>query len=106
MYTPPSSNTVPVEGPVEVIDNRLARCTGKKAAEVLEGHSLCNGIAPAPSQETVAAYKANGELTPFTPEASGFFPNGGSYGVLYSVYDTTTNHFLGNFWDDNLEAVL
>jgi hypothetical protein len=84
-----------VRGPVEVVGNRFARCSGKVVAGAF-GHSLCEGLAG--ENETTDA--------PMTPDAHGYFPYGGGYGELYSSYNSEKDHFSGNYWDDNLEAAL
>ena len=95
MYLAGASGATPtVKGPVIVAGNRYARCHGKETGSDTGGHHLCTGLPE--ENETIAA--------PVTPDSFGYFPQGGSYGVLYSTYDTTTDHLSGNYWDDNLEA--
>ncbi len=95
MYLAGAHGTTPtVKGPVVVTGNRYARCHGKEVGAKAGGHHLCQGLAE--ENETTTA--------PLAPDSFGYFPEGGSYGVLYSTYDATTDHFSGNYWDDNLEA--
>jgi hypothetical protein len=97
MYLAGAHGTTPrVTGPVEVIGNRFARCLGNTTGSKTGGHHLCQGLAE--ENETTSA--------PLIPDSFGYFPQGGSYGVLYSTYDAATDHFSGNYWDDNLEAAL
>jgi hypothetical protein len=95
MYLAGAHGATPrVTGPVEVIGNRFARCLGGTIGSKTGGHHLCLGLAE--ENETTSA--------PLVPDSFGFFPQGGSYGVLYSTYNAATDHFSGNYWDDNLEA--
>jgi hypothetical protein len=97
MYLAGAHGATPtVKGPVEVIDNRLARCQGKEVGAKTGGHHLCQGLAE--ENETTS--------DPLAPDSFGYFPEGGSYGELYSTYDAATDHFSGNYWDNNLEAAL
>ena len=97
MYLAGAHGTTPtVKGPVEVIDNRYARCHGKEVGAKTGGHHLCQGLAE--ENETTSI--------PVTPGARGYFPAGGSYGILYPIYDATADHVIGNRWDDNLRAAL
>jgi hypothetical protein len=96
MYLAGAHGTTPkVTGPVEVLDNRYARCHGKETGSSTGGHHLCAGLPE--ENETTSA--------PLAPDGFGYFPEGGSYGVLYSTYDATTDHFAGNRWDNNVSAV-
>lgn len=90
------ASTAPVKGPVEVIGNRFARCLGKEVGSKTGGHHLCEGLKE--ENETGSV--------PVNPDSHGYFPNGGSYGELYPSYDAGTDHFSGNYWDNNLEGVL
>jgi PKD domain len=97
MYLAGAHGTTPrVTGPVEVIGNRFARCLGNTTGSKTGGHHLCQGLAE--ENETTSA--------PLAPDSFGYFPQGGSYGVLYSTYDAAADHFAGNYWDNNLEAAL
>jgi hypothetical protein len=95
MYLP-GANAPTVKGPVEVVKNRFARCLGKETGSKTGGHHLCEGLAE--ENEITSA--------PLAPDSFGYFPKGGSYGVLYSSYNTATDHLAGNYWDNNLQAAL
>lgn len=88
----PSGTMASTAGPVYFTDNRWARCIAAKQV-VVNSHHLCEGLS------------AENETTevPVTPDTHGYFPLGGSYGVLFSRNEEK-DHFSGNFWDDNLEA--
>ena len=95
MYLPGAHGPTPtVKGPVEVIGNRFARCLGTEVGSKTGGHHLCTALAE--ENETTE--------TPVVPDAYGYFPGGGSYGVLFPTYNAKTDHFSGNFWDNNLET--
>jgi hypothetical protein len=95
MYLP-GANAPTIKGPVEVVNNRFARCLGKETGSKIGGHHLCKGL-----------HEEN-EITsaPVAPDRFGYFPKGGSYGVLYNTYNTATDHLAGNYWDNNLQAAL
>jgi hypothetical protein len=95
MYLAGAHGTTPaVTGPVEVIGNRFARCLGSTTGSNNGGHHLCRGLAE--ENEATSA--------PLAGDRHGYFPSGGSYGVLFPRYDATTDHLFGNRWDDNLKA--
>jgi len=95
MYLPGAHGASPtVKGPVVVSDNRYARCSGKTYGSKAGGHHLCEGL---PEENEITS-------APVPGDSLGYFPSGGSYGVLYSVYNATADHLSGNYWDDNLEA--
>jgi hypothetical protein len=79
---------------VEVIGNRFARCLGGATGSKTGGHHLCRGLAE--ENETTSA--------PLAGDRHGYFPAGGSYGVLFPRYDAAAVHFSGNYWDNNLKA--
>ena len=71
-----------VIGPVTISDNRFARCLTPEV-QGPNGHHLCKD----------------------GPDAHGFYPNGGSYGLTSYMNEAVTT-YSGNYWDDNLEPVL
>jgi hypothetical protein len=92
MYLP-GANAPTVKGPIVVSGNRYARCLGKEVGSKAGGHHLCEGL---PEENEVTGAAPSGT-------SQGFFPKGGSYGVLYQSYNTSTDHLSGNYWDDDLE---
>jgi hypothetical protein len=74
------------EGPIIVEGNRFARCLGKEV-EGEGGAHLCEGLAE----------ESN--------DGHGYYPLGGSFGEFVHFNEAVTS-FSGNYWDDNLEAVV
>jgi hypothetical protein len=97
MYVNPPTEGVVVKGPVRVVGNRVARCTGEtemlKASN--EGVHICKGTEPELQESPGSTIKKW--------EESGLFPLGGSFGVWYTPYEPAT--VSGNYWDDNLQEI-
>jgi PKD domain len=74
-------------GSATITQNRFARCT-ESAEQEDEYHHLCQGLAVG------------------IPDKTGYFPNGGSYGVMGNgpIWTGPAWKWSDNFWDNNLET--
>jgi hypothetical protein len=79
---PCAHSAAPGSSYMNVQGNHFARCTTKQGPVAADGHHPCVG----------------------GPDADGYYPNSGSYGVATDFYGSAGT-WRGNVWDDNLAKV-